>query len=200
MRRASPLSMDLFYTSLSTLIAIGCLGLLTGCVQTSMLPARQLDDGETALSASINVPPKYATATEVSGQVTAGLRGRGDLSLNVSASEAFVTAGVAPRIYLTDRLNLQTQLRAANLSEDSRLLTVAGLQSVASGEIPLYVGAYGGALGDTGVLIGGRVGASFDLGSSTRLQIEGEGSYAPDENGELLIPGRISIGIFGALD
>lgn len=201
MRRTSALYVDLLPGTLPILIALAGLGLLAGCVQTSMLPAQQFDGGETALSASLHVPPRYYdTATELSGQFTAGLGGGGDLSLNVSASEAFVTVGVAPRMYLTDRLTLQGQFRAANLSDDARRLAVAGLQSVPSGENPFYVGAYGGALEETGPLVGARVGATFDLGSSTTLQIEGDGSYSPGEGGESDIPGRISIGIFRLFD
>ena len=201
MCRVGPRLLDFQSAAPLALITLAGLGLLAGCVQTSMLPARQFDGGETALSASLHVPPRYYdTATELSGQFTAGLGGGGDLSLNVSASEAFVTVGVAPRMYLTDRLTLQGQVRAANLSDDTHRLAVAGLQSVPSGQSPFYVGAYGGALEETGPLVGARVGATFDLGASTTLQIEGDGSYAPGADGESEIPGRISIGIFRLFD
>ncbi|MFB6098241.1 MAG: hypothetical protein ABEK84_03860, partial [Salinibacter sp.] len=124
-------------------------------MQTSMLPARQLEASETALSASIHVPPKFVTATEVNGQLTIG-GGGADLSLNVSASQASVSVGIAPRLYLSDRLNLQGQLRAG--LENMGPLAVVGLQSVPSGKMPFYVGGYGGVLRDTGPLVGGRIG------------------------------------------
>lgn len=60
----------------------------------------------------------------------------------------------------------------------------------------------------TGPLLGGRVGASFDLGSGTTLQVEVEGAYplgeasSESEVGYELdpVPGRVSIGVFGLFE
>lgn len=197
---------SLHLTILYGLFALGGCLLLSGCLQTSMLPARQLDTDENALSLSLNVPPRVVASSEINGQFTTGLEREGDLSLNVSVSPMVVSGGIAPRIYLNENVNLQGQLRGGTVP-DFTLLAVAGLQSVPSGEMPFYVGAYGGTLREdrSHLLIGGRVGASFNLVSDTRLQIELDGAYPFGEISASYVapepvPGRISIGIFGLFD
>lgn len=205
-----PLERSLF-SPLSLVLAVFLLvPLLTGCLQTSMLPAHQLDTGESALSASLNVPPSVAVfSSGVSGQFTTGLAAEGDLSINVSASPMVVSGGIAPRLYLSDNLNAQVQLRGGNMEEDFVLLSVAGMQTLPSEETPFYLGVYGGALSEdqTHPLIGARVGLSTKLGSSTRLQIEVDGaaslSGGMTSSSSLTptpVPGRISIGISRLID
>lgn len=55
----------------------------TGCVQTSMPPARQLDAGDAVLSASVD-EPGVGYIPRATGQFTYGL-GRGDLTFNLGA-------------------------------------------------------------------------------------------------------------------
>lgn len=194
--------------------------LQSGCVQTTTLPARQLDSGETVASGGINGP----VPLELFGQVTTRV-GKGDLSANLGLSSSSLLGGVAGRRYLGERINAQTQLRVGWNEQFASLLAVGGVQSVPSAEMPLYVGIHGGTrtwiaepapegtagsffLPGKGLdpLVGGSVGIGrIDLGPNWRVQIELEltanlGTDAAGGDYNLLpAPNRLSIAVFRPL-
>ncbi len=188
-----------------------------GCVQTAMLPARQLDAGETAVSVAIH-EPGVLYVPWANGQLTYGLGGS-DVSVNLGGSAGAVGGGLAGRAYLSDLVNAEGQVQLAEVINARQGLLQGGLQGVPSEQHPLYVGGRLGLLRGTGVLEEGfgssgpegpphsipYVGATLgygriDLGGAWALQLEVEANVpippVAENDDRPLPPSRISIGLF----
>lgn len=188
-----------------------------GCVQTAMLPARQLDAGETAVSVTIH-EPGVLYVPWANGQFTYGI-GRGDVSVNLGGSAGAFGGGVAGRAYLTPLVNAEAQAQMADVINARQGLLHMGLQGVPSEQDPLYVGGRLGLLRGTGVLeegfgsagredpphsvpyIGATLGyGRIDLGGAWALQLEVEANVpippTAEKDDRPLPPSHISIGLF----
>ena len=183
----------------------------SGCVQTAMLPAQQLDSGTTVAAASLD-EPGFLYVPRANVQLTQGIGG-GDLSVNLSAP--LVGGGLTGRAYLSDRVNAELQVQAAALNggEDPPTgLALVGVQEAPTGADQWYLGGQFGIIHGPGFVFNQApevktrpvVGASIgfgpvDLGTDWRLQVELEGN-APlggSDDGDLPIPAtRLSIGVF----
>lgn len=189
----------------------------TGCVQTAMLPASQLDAGETAVSVSID-EPGMLYVPRANGQFTYGLGG-GDLSLNLGGTVGSFGGGVAARSYLSEAVNAEAQVQLADVWDARQWLVQAGIQGVPPEENSLFVGGQLGALRGTAPLeeqLGGYqretpiqtvpfIGASLgygriELGKGWALQIELEANVpippTVEEDDRPLPPSKLSVGIF----
>lgn len=207
-----------------SLLLLTVLGLLTGgCVQTAMLPADRLEEGDTRASFGIDEPGALVIP-RLNAQVTQGL-GDGDLTANVSvlplSDHPMVGGGLAARSYLAHDLSVEGQLQITSFSGRPAGLALLGLQTIPPDEGGWYVGGQTGvvrgpsldvlvwgASGEEGrtwtaPVVGGTVGyGPIGVGPSTRLQIElkanmpvwgDEGEAPPATTG-------LSIGIFGLLE
>jgi hypothetical protein len=175
---------------------------VSGCMQTAMLPAEQMEDGETTASFTVGEPGAILLP-RMGMQVTHGV-GRGDVTVNVSGSPdvggVAVGGGLAARSYLTDRVTGEAQVQLTSFSagdESPRRaagLVLLGLQSVPSPDGGWYAGAqagvvrgpspdeyapiFGASPAEVGAVwtdpfVGGTVGVGpIDLGDRTRMQIE----------------------------
>ena len=217
--RRDPRSLSIAPTSvmgrwpLSLFGVLAALALLTGgCVQTSMLPAQQLEGDETVAAVSLD-EPGFLYIPRANAQFTAGLGG-GDLSLNVSGPP--LGAGLAGRYYLTPRLNAEAQVQTARGfdQEHGASLAMVGLQEVPTGDDVWYLGGQAGAIVGSPVLdldgseedtpqtypvVGATLGLGpFEVGSSWQIQVELEGNapITPGNEEPPLPATRLSIGFF----
>jgi len=181
--------------------------LLTGCLQTSMLPARQLDRGEVVASGALHAP-SLLYIPSLMGQATAGLGG-GDLTANVGGSALGLSAGTGGRLYLSPSTNLEAQSRVMVAGETPRWLATVGLQDVPRADEPLYYGAHVGGVGGDPLefdqpqprnaypVAGITVGLGYiDLGGSWFMQVELEANLPFGAEDGPLPPGGVSIGVF----
>jgi len=192
-----------------------------GCVQTAMLPADRVEKGDTRASFGVGVPGALFVP-RLSAQVTRGLGG-GDLTANLgvvpSSEQAIVGGGLAARSYLAVDMSIEAQLQGAVFSDRTAGLALVGLQTMPSGDGGWYVGAQTGVvrgpspdvlvdgLGEertwTAPVVGGTVGyGPFELGSSTRMQVELKANVPVwGDDGEAP-PGAtgLSIGVFGLFE
>ncbi len=181
--------------------------LLSGCLQTSMLPARQIDRGEVVASGGLHVPT-LLYAPSVMGQATAGLGG-GDLTANVGGSAFGLSAGAGGRLYLSPSTNLEAQSRLTVDGETPRWLATVGLQDVPRANEPFYYGAHVGGIGGkplefdqpqprtsypvAGITVGlGHI----DLGDAWFMQVELEANLPFGGDEGPLPPGGVSVGVF----
>lgn len=205
---------------LPLLVAVSVLA--GGCVQTAMLPADTMEDGETRASLSVGAPGALFVP-RFNAQVTRGLGG-GDLTANLSAvpvsERAIVGGGLAARSYLSGDLSVEAQLQGTSFSGRVAGLALLGLQTIPSHGGGWYIGVQtGGVRGPspdvlfddgrgeeriwTAPVVGGTVGyGPVDLGPSTRMQIElkanvpiwgDEGEAPPATTG-------LSVGVFGLFE
>lgn len=190
----------------------------SGCVQTAMLPARQLNADETAVSVTIE-EPGMLYVPRASGQLTYGLGG-GDLSVNLGGTVGTFGGGVAGRTYLTDGVNAEIQAQMADVIGARQWLLQGGLQEVPSEENRLYIGGRLGVVQGTAPLedaLGGSrsshtvpfIGASLgygriDLGGAWGMQIELTANLPipPTAEGEdrPFPPSHLSVGLFRYAD
>lgn len=164
-------------------IFLAVLLLTSGCVQTAMLPATQVDTGETVGSISID-EPGVLVIPRLNLQVTQGLEGHKDVTLNLSGvpteDVVFPGIGITGRYYLTDKANAELQVQGAGLAGWTNLVLV-GVQEVPVGDDSWYVGGQVGLINGRGEVIsdssptarqthpviGGSIGyGPIDLGSS----------------------------------
>ncbi len=125
-----------------------------GCVQTAMLPADQLEDGQTIVSASAT-EPGAGLFPQLSAQATYGF-GEGDLTGTVSGLPALnflaLGAGVTGRYYVSTYLSAELQLQVSSFlrEDESRRRTAGlvlfGLQTVPSDEASWYYGTQAGII------------------------------------------------------
>lgn len=91
-----------------------------GCTGTSMLPASRIDAGETVTSVSID-EPGILIIPQVRAQLTRGVAGRGDVTVNVSGvpAEGIVLpgAGLTGRYYLAKGADAELQVEATGLGD-----------------------------------------------------------------------------------
>lgn len=185
--------------------------LMSGCVQTAMLPAQQLDSGTTVASASLD-EPGFLYIPRANVQLTQGVGG-GDISVNLSGP--LLGGGIIGRTYLSPGLNAELQVQAAALNgegEPGTGLVLAGVQEAPTRADQWYLGGQLGVIHGAGFVInqtpevqtrpvvGGSVGfGPIDLGGAWRMQVELEGN-APlgglGEDDPPLPATRLSIGFF----
>lgn len=185
--------------------------LLSGCVQTGMVPAQQLDSGTTVAAASVD-EPGFLYIPRANVQLTQGVGG-GDLSVNLSGPP--VGGGLTARAYLSERVNAELQAQAAALNgagEPGTGLVLVGVQEAPTGADQWYLGGQFGIVHGAGFVVnqapevqtrpvvGGSVGfGPIDLGGAWRMQVELEGN-APlgglGEDDPPLPATRLSIGFF----
>jgi hypothetical protein len=184
-----------------------------GCVQTAMLPAQQIEAGETVATVSLD-EPGFLYIPRANVQFTAGLGG-GDVSANVSGP--LLGAGMTGRYYLSGRLNAEMQGQVTGLSGglgEPQGLLLLGVKENPTGGDTVYLGAragaihgppfldFGGSPGDppqTHPVVGATVGMGpFEVGSSWQVQVELEGNapIAPGSDDPPLPATRISVGLF----
>lgn len=185
----------------------------TGCVQTAMLPAHQLEDGETVAGVSLD-EPGFLYVPRLNVQATQGLGG-GDLTANVSGTALAVGGGLSGRYYLTDAVHLEGQLQTANRLEFGWVgAGLVGVQQAATASDPWYLGGNVGVIGMDGrdlstpdrdearafPMVGASVGAGhLEVSDSWRMQVELEGHVPFGLSGypeDVFPPVRFSIGIF----
>jgi hypothetical protein len=194
-----------------------------GCVQTAMLPADRLEDGETRASFGVDEPGALFIP-RLNAQVTHGVGGA-DLTANVSvlplSERAIVGGGLAARSYLAYDLSVEGQLQVTSFSGRTVGLALLGLQTIPPSEGGWYVGAQTGVVRGpspdvlvwgsssaerrtwTAPVVGGTVGyGPIGLGPSARMQIElkanmpvwgDEGEAPPATTG-------LSVGVFGLFE
>lgn len=209
-------------TSLLSLLA--AVAFLTGgCVQTAMLPADRLEDGETRGSLGIDAPGALFYP-RVNAQVTHGVGGA-DLTANVSAvplsDQSIVGGGVAARSYLTRDVSAEVQAQGTVLSGQPAGLVLLGLQTIPPDEGGWYAGGQAGVVRGpspdvlvwdgssaerrtwTAPVVGGTVGyGPVRIAPSARMQLElklnvpawdDEGEAPPASTG-------LSVGVFGLFE
>ena len=208
--------------SLLLLTVVVCL--TGGCVQTAMLPADRLEDGETRASFGVD-DPGALFIPRLNAQVTQGLGG-GDLTANVSvlplSNQAVVGGGLAARSYLASDLSVEGQLQITAFSGRAAGLALLGLQTIPPSEGGWYVGGQtgvvsgpspdvlfpGGASAETArtwtaPVVGGTVGyGPIGLGPSARVQIELKANVPVwgDEGEAPPATTGLSIGVFGLVE
>lgn len=196
-------------------------GSLGGCVQTAMLPADTLEEGETRGAVSV-AEPGALFLPRLTAQVTRGF-GDGDLTANVSAvpvpEQPIVGGGLAARSYLAPDLSVEGQLQGTIFAGQPVGLALFGVQTIPSDDGGWYGGGQAGVVSGpsldvlfgegfqeekertwTGPVLGGTVGyGPIDVGSSTRLQIEGKANLPiwGDRGEPPLVNSGVSIGVFG---
>lgn len=209
----------------SVLLAVG-LG-AGGCVQTAMLPARQLGPGTTAASATLD-EPGFLLVPRANVQVTQGLGG-GDLSANASlhpAEPLLVGGGLTGRYYVGPYVSAEAQVQALAPEasfEDLSGLALLGVHTMPASPPSWSLGAQVGALSAreldlegvsdpspptrpryTSAVLGGSVSyGPIRLGASTEWQIELEvnAPLARRAFERLPLPAtRLSVGVFHLLD
>lgn len=211
-------------TSTLLSLTVGIFLLTGGCVQTAMLPADTLEDGETRASFSLGEPGALLYP-RLSAQVTTGVGG-GDLTANLSTvplpDAPIFGGGLAVRSYLTSGISVEAQLQATSFSDRAAGLLLLGLQTIPSGEGGWYYGTQAGVVRGPSpdVLFGGgyltrgtrtwtapTVGATggygpIHVGSSTQLQIELKANMPiwGDEGEPPPATSGLSIGIFGLFE
>jgi hypothetical protein len=177
-----------------------------------MLPAQQLEEGQTVSAFTIDEPGiLYIPRGTV--QATHGLRD-GDLTINISGPP--LGGGFVGRYYLGKAANAEVQVQGSRFSGWS-VLTLAGIQEVPHGNDSWYLGGQIGAingrtnqLSDVGPtdrytypVVGGSIGyAPFSIGEKWKMQIEVEGNV-PISNSEADPPlpaTRLSVGFFRLFD
>jgi hypothetical protein len=141
--------------------------LLTGgCIQTAMLPADRVEDGETRGSLGLEAPGALF-CPRINAQVTHGVGGA-DLTANVSAvpfpDQAIVGGGLAARSYLAYDLSVEGQLQITSFSGRSAGLVLVGLQTIPPDEGGWYAG------GQTGVVSGPSPDVLFPGGASAETE------------------------------
>lgn len=204
--------------------------LLGGCVQTAMLPANEVEEGETYASVSVGEPGALFIP-RLNVQITQGVGG-GDvtaiLSTTPTPEQPIFGGGVAARSYLKDDLALEGQLQATLFPTSSPSqratagLALVGVQTIPSEPGSLYgggqVGIVSGPSPDvafgvgepagesrtwTAPVFGGTLGCGpIYWGEATHLQIELTANLpAWGDEGDPPIPATgVSIGVFGLLD
>jgi hypothetical protein len=195
-----------------------------------MLPADQMDKGDTQASFSVGEPGALFLP-RLNAQFTQGV-GDGDVTAVLSATpttdQLIFGGGVAGRSYVSEWLALEGQLQAtsfpiASASErETAGLALLGLRTLSSETASLYGGGRVGVVsgpsldavvgngiptGDprtwTAPVVGGTLGyGPIKYGESTRLQIELKANVPVwGDEGEPPIPASgVSIGVFGLLD
>lgn len=86
---------------LSALLLLGS-GVLFGCSSAMMQTPRQLDAGEVAFSASLDMPGHFFIVPRMGAQVTAGVGGAADVSAMVATTVFINEVGVGLRAYPSD--------------------------------------------------------------------------------------------------
>jgi hypothetical protein len=185
-----------------------------GCTQTAMLPAKQLDEGTTAVSATLD-EPGVAYVPRVNAQLTQGFGG-GDVTVN--ASYPVPGAGLTGRAYLDENVNAELQLQAArNLEgeDGGSVLALAGLQEAPTGRDSWYLGAQAGMIHgeqwlsfssppetQTLPVAGASIGvAPLHDNDNLEIQVELEVNAPLFATGDPPMPAsRISIGIYRLFD
>lgn len=210
-------------TRIARLLLLTVVVCLTGgCVQTAMLPADRLEDGETRGSLGLEAPGALFYP-RINAQVTHGVGGA-DLTANVSAvplsDQTILGGGVAARSYLTRDLSLEAQLQATSLSGRTAGLVLLGLQTIPPDEGGWYAGGQTGVVSGpspdvvvwdgsserrtwTAPVVGGTVGyGPVRIAPSARMQLElklnvpawdDEGEAPPASTG-------LSVGVFGLFE
>jgi hypothetical protein len=192
-----------------------------GCVQTAMLPADRLEDGETRGSLGLEAPGALFYP-RINAQVTHGVGGA-DLTANVSAvplsDQTILGGGVAARSYLTRDLGVEVQAQGTALSGQPAGLVLMGLQTIPPDEGGWYAGGqtgvvsgpspdvlvWGGSSAETArtwtaPVVGGTVGyGPIGLGPSARMQIELKANMPVwgDEGEAPPATTGLSVGVFG---
>lgn len=194
----------------------------SGCVQTAMLPADTLEDGETRVSVTAREPGALIIP-HLTAQVTQGY-GAGDVTVNLSAvpvsEDPMLGGGLAVRSYLTRNLSLEAQLQGTSFSGRPAGLALFGLQALPPSDGGWYAGGQTGIVRGpspdimfddpppdprtwTAPVIGGTVGyGPIKQGRQTRIQIELKANMPLwGDEGEPPIPATgISVGFYGLLD
>lgn len=196
----------MYYARLACFLGALCITsiLASGCVQTAMLPARQLESGTTVASTSLDEPGRVILP-RLNAQVTHGLGG-GDFTVNLSVPP--FGGGLTGRYYLTDRASAKFQLQVAPLRAGATGLGLVGIQETPTREDSWYFGAQLGTINGvdqvngnrkTTPVIGGSAGyGPVDLGSSWQMQVEFESNVPlSTPEGHPPVPAtRLSIGFF----
>ena len=195
-----------------------------GCVQTAMLPADRLEDGETRAALGVDVPAAFILP-RANVQVTQGFGG-GDVTANLGAvpvsGQPIVGGGLAARSYLPRDLSVEAQVQATSFSGEVAGLVLVGLQTIPPDEGGWYVGgqtgivsgpgphvlSMNGASGDAGrawtaPVVGGTVGyGPTRIDASTRMQIELKANVPVwgDEGEAPPVSTGLSVGIFGLFE
>ncbi len=177
-----------------------------------MLPAQQLDSGDTVPAVAIDEPGiLYIPRGTV--QVTHGVGG-GDLTANLSGPP--LGGGLTGRYYLSRGATAEVQVQGAQFSGWS-VLTLLGIQEVPHGEDAWFLGGRIGAingranqLSDAGPtdrrtypVVGGSIGyAPFSIGEQWKMQIEVEGNVplSGSEDDPPRPATRLSVGFFRIFD
>lgn len=181
-----------------------------------MLPAHQLETGETVAAASLD-EPGYLYVPRLNLQATQGFGG-GDLSANVSGTVEQYGGGITGRYYLNEHLNAELQIQGTSLFHDSSGLfshswdgmALLGIQEAATDSEPLYVGVHGGGIGKNVAdarapfrttrfkpALGGSVGYASSPEASWSVQVEMEAVASFFREEKLVISSaRLSIGLF----
>jgi hypothetical protein len=207
-------------TRIARLLLLPVVVCLTGgCVQTAMLPADRLEDGETRAALGVDEPGALFIP-RLNVQVTQGLGG-GDVTANLGAvpvsDQPIVGGGLAARSYLTHDLSVEAQVQATSFSGDTAGLVLVGVQTIPSDEGGWYIGGQTGVVsgpsldvlsGDggrtwTAPVAGGTVGyGPVRIGASTRMQIELKANMPVwgDEGEAPPVSTGLSVGIFGLFE
>ena len=194
----------------------------TGCVQTAMLPAETLEDGETQASISVDEPGALFIP-RLNAQVTRGFGG-GDLTANLSATplsdQAIVGGGLALRSYLTDGVSFEAQLQGTSFSGSIAGLALLGVQTIPPSDGGWYVGGQMGVVEGPNLdvlfenksgeertwftpVVGGTFGyGPINLSSSTTMQLELKANVpiSEDEGDAPPVATGLSIGVFGLFE